>query len=80
MTFLKAVLVMFVIFFGIPSLIIDFKHRKKSEYHPGSEWAYYSKLSKDGSTEGRFMMFTTYIGILFIVAVVAYLVYRLFTT
>ena len=67
-------------FFGIPNQIIDYKHRKKKAYEPGDAWAYYSRLSKEGSAEGKFMMCSTYCGIAFIVVVLAYLALGLFTT
>lgn len=79
MLFFKLTTLVIAILFGIPSLIIDFKNRKKSGYHSGNEWAYYSKLSKEGSVEGKFMMGVTYLAISFIVALTAYVAYRLFT-
>ncbi|WP_146009772.1 hypothetical protein [Janthinobacterium sp. ROICE36] len=80
MVVLKGILLLFIIFFGIPNQIIDYKHRKKKAYEPGDAWAYYSRLSKEGSAEGKFMMCSTYCGIAFIVVVLAYLALGLFTT
>lgn len=72
---LKILVFVFVIVVGIPSQIIDHKHRK--QYEPGNVWGYYSKLSKEGSWEGKFMMWSGYIGIAFIVAVLGYAFYAL---
>lgn len=79
MIFFKIVTVLFVIFFGIPIQIIDYKHRKNKKYEPGDAWAYYSRLSKEGSREATFMMWSTYCGIALIVSALAYLAYRLVT-
>lgn len=79
MIFFQLAVVVFAVIFGIPGQIIDYKHRKNKAYEPGDAWAYYSKLSKQGSREGKFMMFATYCGISLIVAVSAYTAYRLFT-
>lgn len=79
MIFFKLAALVIVVLLGIPRLVIDFKHRKKSGYHPGNEWAYYSRLSKEGSAEGKFMMFVTYFAITFIVGLMAYVTYRLVT-
>ena len=78
MLVLKGILLLFIIFFGIPNQIIDYKHRKKKAYEPGDAWAYYSRLSKEGSAEGKFMMWSTYCGIAFIVVFLAYLALNLF--
>ena len=75
----KIVVAIFVIFIGIPNQLIDYKHRKKNAYEPGNAWAYYSKLSQDGNIEGKFMMWSGYCGIGLILAVLAYLAFRLFT-
>lgn len=79
MTFFKIAVLLFAIVFGIPNQIIDYKHRKKKAYEPGDAWAYYSKLSKEGNAEGRFMMCSTYCGIGLIIAVTVFLAYHLFT-
>lgn len=78
MLVLKGILLLFIIFFGIPNQIIDYKHRKKKAYEPGDAWAYYSRLSKEGTAEGKFMMWSTYCGIAFIAVVLAYLALGLF--
>ncbi|SFM79800.1 hypothetical protein SAMN02982985_05344 [Rugamonas rubra] len=80
MILIQLAVLVFVILFGIPSQIIDFKHRRKGAYLPGNEWDYYSTLSKTGSLEGKFMMWSAYGGISLIIATVSYLGYRLFTT
>lgn len=72
---LKILTVIFVIVFGIPGQIIDYKHRKR--YEPGHAWRYYAKLSKEGRWEGRFMMWSGYIGIYFIVGALNYTFYLL---
>ena len=61
MTALGILTLIFVIVFGIPNQIIDYRHRKR--YEPGHAWGYYAKLSKEGNWEGRFMMWSSYIGI-----------------
>lgn len=77
--FLEIAVVLFAIFFGIPNQIIDYKHRKRKAYEPGDAWAYYSKLSKEGNAEAKFMMWSTYCGIGLIVAALVYLIYQLIT-
>lgn len=72
---LKILAFVLVIVVGIPNNIIDHKHRKR--YEPGNAWGYYAKLSKEGSWEGKFMMWSGYIGIAFIVAVIGYSFYAL---
>nr|WP_315395704.1 hypothetical protein [uncultured Duganella sp.] len=79
MVFVQLAVLVFVIVFGIPIQIIDYKHRKNKAYAPGDAWAYYSRLSKEGSLEGKFMMWSTFCGIGLIVVTLAYLAYRLFT-
>jgi len=69
----------FVLAVGIPNQIIDYKHHKNKAYEPGDAWAYYSRLSKQGSREGKFMMFSSYCGIALIIGLLGYLAYRLFT-
>jgi len=75
MLILKMAALVFVIVLGIPNQIIDYKHRKN--YEPGNVWGYYAKLSKEGSWEGKFMMWTGYIGIAYIVVATGYLFYAL---
>jgi len=77
MLWLKLVAAVFAIIFGIPNQIIDYKHRKRKAYEPGNEWAYYSKLSKEGSWEGKFMMWSGYLGIFVIIVAIGYLFYAL---
>jgi hypothetical protein len=45
MTALAILTLIFVIVFGNPSQIIDYRHRKR--YEPGHAWGYYAKLSKE---------------------------------
>lgn len=70
-----------VIFFvlAIPNIIIDHKHRKNNSYSHGNAWAYYSKLSKEGNWEGKFMMWSGYIGIIVIISLLVLAFYRLIT-
>ena len=75
MLILKMAALVFVIVLGIPNQIIDYKHRKN--YEPGNVWGYYAKLSKEGSWGGKFMMWTGYIGIAYIVVATGYLFYAL---
>lgn len=79
MLYLKWMVLVFVIVFGIPNKIIDYKHRKNKAYAPGDEWAYYSRLSKEGKLEGKFMLWSTYCGIGLVVVVLACLAVSLFT-
>ena len=79
MIFFQIAVAIFAIVFGIPNQIIDYKHRKNKAYEPGDAWAYYSKLAKEGSAEGKFMMWSSYCGIGLVVAALAYGTYRLFT-
>lgn len=72
---LKVLTLIFLIVFGIPNQIIDYRHRKR--YESGHAWSYYAKLSKEGSWEGRFMMWSAYIGIYFIFGALAYTFYLL---
>ncbi len=78
MLVLKDILLLFIIFFSIPNQIIDYKHRQKKACEPGDAWAYYSRLSKQGSAEGKLMMWSAYCGIAFIVVILAYLALGLF--
>lgn len=78
MKFLQLALWVFVMVLGIPNQIIDYKHRKNKAYEPGDAWAYYSRLSKEGNREGKFMMWSGYCGIAFIFVTLGYLAYRLF--
>lgn len=70
MVALKILALIFLIIFGIPKQIIDYKHRKR--YEPGNAWGYYAKLSKEGNWEGRFMMWSGDIGMYFIIGALAY--------
>ncbi|MRW93866.1 hypothetical protein GJ699_28130 [Duganella sp. FT80W] len=79
MIFIQIAVVLFTVVLGIPIQIIDYKHRKKKAYEPGDAWAYYSRLSKEGNPEGKFMMAATYCGIAIIVAALVLLTYRLFS-
>lgn len=75
MVALKIIALIFVLVFGIPNQIIDYKHRKL--YEPGHAWGYYAKLSNEGNWAGRFMMWSGYIGIYFIVGALGYTFYLL---
>lgn len=79
MDIIKIALLIFALVLGLPALIIDYRHQKNKAYEPGDAWAYYSKRSKQGHADAKFMMLNTYVGIVFIVAVLAYLAYRLFS-
>jgi hypothetical protein len=61
----------YLVFFGIPNKMIDSKHRKRKAYEPGHEWSYYAKLSKEGNWGGRFMMWSSYLGIGVVLALIA---------
>lgn len=72
---LKVTALVLVIILGIPNQIIDYKHQKR--YESGNAWGYYAKLSKEGSWEGKFMMWSGYIGIAFVLVAIGYLFYAL---
>ena len=55
MSIFNIVVLIFLVGAGIPNAIIDYKHRKKNGYTDGNAWAYYSKLSKEGCWEGKFI-------------------------
>lgn len=74
---LKAIALVLIIVLGIPIQIIDYKHRKRKGYIPGNAWTYYAQLCKEGSWEGRFMMWSAYIGIAFVIVVIAHMFYTL---
>lgn len=76
---MKLIGVLMTVVLGIPNQIIDYKHRKRKAYEPGDAWAYYSKLSKEGNFDGKFMMFSTYVGITVIIAVISFAAYVMFT-
>jgi hypothetical protein len=69
---LKIIAGVFMLVVGIPNQIIDYKHRKNADYEPGNAWGYYARLAKEGSWEGRFMMWSGYIGIYAIIGVLGY--------
>ncbi len=77
MDLLRILALVFVVFIGIPNQIIDYKHRKRKLYEHGNAWAYYTKLSKEGNWEGRFMMWSGYLGIYFIFGAIGYTFYLL---
>jgi hypothetical protein len=71
----KMTALVLIIFLGIPNQIIDYKHRKN--YEPGNVWGYYAKLSKEGSWEGKFMMWSGYTAIAYIVVATGFMFYAL---
>lgn len=74
---IKIIVAVFAVVLGIPNKIIDYKHRKKGAYEPGNAWEYYSKLSKEGNWEGRFMMWSGVLGIYLIFGILGYTFYAL---
>lgn len=74
---LKVIAGIFLVVFGIPNQIIDYKHRKNKAYEPGNAWGYYARLAREGNWEGRFMMWSGYLAIFLIVGATGYLVYGL---
>lgn len=74
---LKIIALALIVFLGIPSQIIDYRHRKRKAYEHGNAWGYYSQLSKEGNREGRFMMWSTYVVIAFLWIVLGYTFYAL---
>lgn len=77
MFLIKTIALILIVSLGIPNQIIDYKHRKRKAYEHGNAWAYYSKLSKEGNWEGRFMMWSGYLGIYFIIGTLCYAFYAL---
>jgi hypothetical protein len=74
---LKLISSVFVIVLGIPNAIIDYKHSKNAVYEPGNAWGYYAKLAREGNWEGRFIMWSGYLGIYAIIGVTGYAFYAL---
>ncbi len=74
---LKVVALILIVVLGIPNQIIDYKHRKRKAYVPGNAWSYYARLGREGSWEGKFMMWSAYIGIAFVFVVVGHMFYAL---
>lgn len=79
MDIVKIVYAVIFLVLAIPNAIIDYKHRKKNAYPHGNAWAYYSQLAKEGNWEGKFMMWSGYIGIVAILSIIASTFYRLLT-
>jgi hypothetical protein len=75
MTAVGILTLIFMIVSGIPNQKIDDRHRKRDE--PGHAWGYHAKLGKEGNWEGRFMMWSSYIGIYFIFGPAGYTFYFL---
>ena len=74
---LKIIVAVFAIVLGIPNQLIDYKHRKQNAYEPGNAWGYYAKLSREGNWEGKFMMWSGYLGIAQIIVTLGYVLYAL---
>ncbi|MGI4844294.1 MAG: hypothetical protein ACRYF7_13355 [Janthinobacterium lividum] len=74
---IKAIALVLIIVLGIPNQIIDHRHRKRKAYQPGNAWAYYAQLSREGNWEGKFMMWSAYVGIAFVVFVIGHMFYAL---
>lgn len=74
---LKIIAAVCAIVLGIPNEVIDSKHRKRKAYEPGNAWSYYAKLSREGNWEGRFMMWSGYLCIGFIMIALGYMFYEL---
>ncbi|BDT58588.1 hypothetical protein MasN3_20820 [Massilia varians] len=74
---IEAIALVLILVLGIPNQIIDHRHRRRKAYQPGNAWAYYAQLSREGNWEGRFMMWSTYVGIAFVVFVICHMFYAL---
>ena len=74
---MEIIVAIFAVVIGIPSRIIDRKHRKMNAYEPGNAWEYYSTLGKAGSWEGKFMIWTTVLGFYLILGVLGHTFYAL---
>lgn len=68
MATIKIMAAVYLLVFGIANQVIDYKHRKRNAYEPGCAWQYYSRLAREGSREGKFMMWSGYLGIWLIIA------------
>lgn len=68
MTTIKIIAAVYLLVFGIANQVIDYKHRKRKAYEPGCAWQYYAQLAREGSREGKFMMWSGYIGIWLMIA------------
>jgi len=62
---------------GVANQVIDYKHRKRNAYEPGCAWQYYSQLAREGSREAKIMMWSGYIAIYFIIAILGVTFYEL---
>ena len=72
MPLLKIVALLLVLVFGYLRHRIDARHRERMTMAGGSGWAYYSRRSKEGCPDGRFMMRSTWLGLAVIAASGAY--------
>lgn len=80
MPYVKVIVMLIAVLVGIPNQMIDYRHRKNRDYEPGNAWEYYARLRREGSWEGKFMMWTGYGGIIVIVSALSFLAWRLFTS
>ena len=62
MSAMQIVVLVFYVVIGIPNKIIDHKHRKREGYDRANPAVYYSRLSKEGNWEGKFMIGSGYMG------------------
>lgn len=74
---MKIIAAVFAVVLGIPGKIIDRKHRKQRAYEPGNAWEYYAKLGKEGSWEGKFMIWSGVIGFYLVLGILGYMFYVL---
>ena len=74
---LKIIVAVFMVVLGIPTKIIDAKHRRNKAYLPGNAWEYYSKLGKEGNWEGKFMIWSGVLGFYLVLGILGYTFYAL---
>ncbi|GEM_PF-1741477 len=79
MATIKIIAAVYLLVCGIANQVIDYKHRKRNAYEPGCAWQYYSRLAREGSREGKFMMWSGYLGIWLIIATLVTGCYQLAT-
>lgn len=74
---MKIIVGIYVLIVGVVNNVIDYKHRKRNAYEPGCAWQYYAQLAREGSREAKFMMWSGYISIYMIFAIMGVAFYEL---
>lgn len=76
---MSTIFIAYILLCGIPMQIIDYKHMKKRAYERGNVWGYYTALSKSGSVEAKFMVWSSCFGIGMVVGLLGIAFDRLVT-